>query len=96
MWVGDECRRKDKTAFQEQCCVVLKAVYTAISVACGWEGAVVSLCKPHNSKIRNQKLDNTDGRTDIASYRDACKRLRIALAVLGIQLISKLPLTMVS
>ena len=23
-----------------------KAVYTAISVACGWAGAVMSLCKP--------------------------------------------------
>ena len=29
-----------------------KAVYTAILVACGWAGAVVSLCKPQNSKIR--------------------------------------------
>ena len=28
-----------------------KAVYTAISVACGWAGAVMSLCKPRNSEI---------------------------------------------
>ena len=53
-----------------------KAVYTAISVACGWAGAVMSLCKPRNSEIRDQKLDDTDGRTDgrtdIASYRVAC------------------------
>ena len=41
-----------------------KAVYTAISVACGWAGAVMSLCKPRNSKIRDRKLDDTDGRTD--------------------------------
>ena len=32
-----------------------KAVYTAILVACGWAGAVISLCKPQNSKIRDQK-----------------------------------------
>ena len=30
-----------------------KAVYTAISVACGWAGAVMSFCKPQNSKIRD-------------------------------------------
>ena len=58
-----------------------KAVYTAISVACGWAGAVMSLCKPQNSEIRNQKLDDTDGPTDgptdIASYRVACTRLKI-------------------
>ena len=29
-----------------------KAVYTAILVACGLAGAVISLCKPRNSKIR--------------------------------------------
>ena len=28
-----------------------KAVYTAISVACGWAGAVMSVCKPRNSKV---------------------------------------------
>ena len=27
-----------------------KAVYTAISVACRWAGAVMSLCKPRNGK----------------------------------------------
>ena len=32
-----------------------KAVYTAILVACGWAGAVISLCKPRNGKIRDQK-----------------------------------------
>ena len=37
-----------------------KAVYTAISVACGWAGAVMSLCKPRNSEIRDRKLDDTD------------------------------------
>ena len=41
-----------------------KAVYTAISVACGWAGAVLNLCKPRNSEIRDQKLDDTDRRTD--------------------------------
>ena len=56
-----------------------KAVYTAISVACGWAGAVLSLCKPRNSEIRDRKLDDTDRptdrRTDIVSYRVACTRL---------------------
>ena len=32
-----------------------KAIYTAFLVACGWAGAVISLCKPQNSKIRDQK-----------------------------------------
>ena len=41
-----------------------KAVYTAISVACGWAGAVMSLCKPRNSEICDQKLDDTDQRMD--------------------------------
>ena len=41
-----------------------KAVYTAITVACGWAGAVLSLCKPRNSEIGDQKLDDTDGPTD--------------------------------
>ena len=41
-----------------------KAVYTAISVACGWAGAAMSLCKPRNRKIRDQKLDDTNGPTD--------------------------------
>ena len=41
-----------------------KAVYTAISGACGWAGAVLSLCKPQNSEIRDRKLDDTDGPTD--------------------------------
>ena len=41
-----------------------KAVYTAISVACGWAGAVMSLCKPRNSEIRDRKLDDTDGPTN--------------------------------
>ena len=41
-----------------------KAVYTAISVVCGWAAAVTSLCKPRNSKIRDRKLDDTDGPTD--------------------------------
>ena len=41
-----------------------KAVYTAISVACGWAGAVLSLCKPRNSEIRNRKLDDTDRPTN--------------------------------
>ena len=57
-----------------------KAVYTAISVACGWAGAVMNLCKPRNSEIRDQKLDDTDQptdrRTDIVSYRVACERLK--------------------
>ena len=34
---------------------VNKAGYTATSVACGWAGAVMSLCKPQNCKIRDQK-----------------------------------------
>ena len=41
-----------------------KAVYTTISVACGWAGAVMSLCKPRNSKIRDRKLDDTDQQTN--------------------------------
>ena len=41
-----------------------KAVYTAISVACGWAGAVLSLCKPQNSERHDQKLDDTDQWTD--------------------------------
>ena len=41
-----------------------KAIYTAITVACGWAGAVMSLCKPQNSKISDQKLDDTDQWTD--------------------------------
>ena len=41
-----------------------KAVYTAISVACGWAGAVMSLCKPQNSEIRDRKLDDTDQPTN--------------------------------
>ena len=41
-----------------------KAIHTAISVACRWAGAVMSLCKPRNSKIRDRKLDDTDGPTD--------------------------------
>ena len=44
----------------------------------------MSLCKPRNSEIRDQKLDDIDGptdgptdrRTDIASYRVACTRLK--------------------
>ena len=40
------------------------AVYTAISVACGWAGAVLSLCKPQNSEICDQKLDDTDQPTN--------------------------------
>ena len=32
-----------------------KAVYTVISVACGWAGAVMSFCKPRNSEIRDKK-----------------------------------------
>ena len=47
-----------------------KAVYTAILVAYSWEGVVISLCTPRNSKIR-------DGPIDIASYRVACTRLLI-------------------
>ena len=38
-----------------------------------------NLCKPQNSVIRDQKLDvnrPTDRRTDIASYRVACTRLK--------------------
>ena len=66
-----------------------KAVYTAISVACGCAGAVVSLCKPQNSKIRDQKLVDTDrlthgqtnvptdGPANLASYRVACTRLKM-------------------
>ena len=30
--------------------VINKTVYTAISVACGWAGAVMSLCKPQTVK----------------------------------------------
>ena len=36
----------------------------ANSVVCGWAEAVLSLCKPQNSKIRDQKLDDTDQRTN--------------------------------
>ena len=43
---------------------VNKAVYTATLVACGWIGAVVSLCRPQNSKIRDQKLYVINGPTD--------------------------------
>ena len=32
-----------------------QAEYTAILVACGWAGPVISLCKPQNSKIRDRK-----------------------------------------
>ena len=32
-----------------------KVVYTAISVACGWTGAVMSICKPRNSENRDRK-----------------------------------------
>ena len=39
-------------------------VYTAVSVTCGWAGAVMSLSKPRNREIRDQKLDDTDQRTD--------------------------------
>ena len=50
----------------------------AILVACGWAGAVISLCKPQNSKIRVQKLDDTDRQThrqtNIASYKVAYTR----------------------
>ena len=60
-----------------------EAVYTAISVACGWAGAVISRCKPRNSEIRDRKLatdQQTDGPTDwwtdIASFRVACTRLK--------------------
>ena len=34
---------------------IKKAVYAALSVACGWAGAVMSYCKPQNSKICYQK-----------------------------------------
>ena len=44
------------------------AVCTATSDACGWTGALISLSKPQNSKIRDKKLyvvtRPTDGRTD--------------------------------
>ena len=67
-----------------------KAVYTAISVACGWAGAVLSLCKPRNSEIRDQKLDDTDRPTirwhrptdrptDIVTYRVASTRLKMRI-----------------
>ena len=34
-----------------------KAVYTAISVACGWARAVISPCQPQNSKIYEKKIN---------------------------------------
>jgi len=48
----------------ESMIIVNKAVYSAISVACRWAGAVLSLCKPQNSEIRGQKLDDTDRPTN--------------------------------
>ena len=49
----------------------------------GCAGAVISVCKPRNSEIRNQKQVEkrpsnlrTEGRTVIASYTVACMRLK--------------------
>ena len=36
----------------------------AIFVACSWAEAVMSLSKPQNSKVRDQKLDDMDQPTD--------------------------------
>jgi len=44
----------------------------------------MSLCTPQNSKIREQKLDDTDQWTDIASYRVACTRLKMTVYSRGL------------
>ena len=55
-----------------------KAVYMVISVACGWAGAVMCLCKPRNSKICDQKLNDmdrpTDGHSVLQSREHATKK----------------------
>ena len=60
-WSVDEIVRAKKKWFEQSVDQIVeewnknKAVYTAILVACGWAGAVISLCKPRNSEIRDRK-----------------------------------------
>ena len=59
-----------------------KAVYTAKSVACDWEGAVMrnrpKKCQKSNASPTDQPTDQrTDGRTDRPNYGDARTHLKI-------------------
>ena len=69
-----------------------KAGYTATEVACGWAGAIFEVTRPlgqeqcgqRNKIIKKVKCDR---RTDKASCRVACTRLKISLFVIPVALL---------